>query len=751
LPGTSALPAAGEAQVKRNRVVRLTVILGGCFAWAALAPRPAAGQLTDPIAETAGEPVTGEMGITETVAEIEAREAALGRYMGPPTISPDLEAEYPDRSFLSQDPASPNVSQWPPPEPGSLNSDAAGRDGTPFLPQTIGTNFLGAQFSEASGFIPPDTQGAVGPTQIGIALNGRVKWWNKQGTSTVLNTGLNSFFNSVRDAYDTSDPRVRFDRTSNRWFVSAVNIPSNYINNRVLLAVSSGPTISNQSSFTFFYFVFSQGGGTQDVGDFADYPTLGVDANALYVGVNVWNGSLTQYLGTTGFVVRKSSMTGGGPIVYTPFRRIANGGSNGPYCPSGPDNDDPNATEGYFVGVDNAVFGRVTMRRVTDPAGTPTISANLFVTVPSTTNALAPPCLGSSHPLSATDDRHFNAMIHLNRITGQRTLWMAHNFQVNASGQASGSGGRSGARWYEIQNLTTTPALRQAGTLYSSAASNPASYIFPGVAMSGQGHMAIGTTVCGATEHAEIAVAGRLNDDPNGSTQAPTLAQTTSYAYNIGLQGTSYRWGDYSFTGVDPADDMTLWTAQEYCNATNSWGIRIIQLKAPPPATPASCVPATVSQGAANVDVVVTGTTTNGSGFYDTDASYTNRMTASVSDTGVTVNSLTWTSPTEFTLNVSVAADAATTARDIAVVNPDNQNATSAGGILTIAAAQQVCVGDCNCDGVVNFDDINAFVAVLGGGTPCSFANCDINGDSVINFDDINPFVAALSAGVTCP
>jgi hypothetical protein len=715
-----------------------------------LAAAPAVAQLVDEFADTVGEPVVGEQGITETVAEIEAREAALGRYVGPPVVWPDMEAEGPDRSYLPQNPLSPDVAQWPPLEPGALHSGASRPGEAPFLPQTVGTSFLGVQASE-SGYYPPDTQGAVGPTQIGIVVNGKVKWWNKQGTQTVLNTGLNNFFNTVRDAYDTGDPRVRFDRTSNRWFVSAINIPPNYIDNRVLLAVSSGPTISNAASFTFFYFVFSQGGGSQDVGCFADYPTLGVDANAAYVGVNVFNGSLTQFLGTTGFVVRKSSLTGGGPIVYTAFRRIVNGGSNGPYSPGGPDNADPDATEGYFVGIDSATFGRVTLRRVADPGGTPTISGNLFVTVPTTTNAYAPPCLGSSIPLSPVDDRHFNSMIHLNRMTGQRTLWLAHHFQVNASGQASGSGGRDGARWYELQNLTTTPVLRQAGTLFSSATSNPASYIFPGVAMSGQGHMAIGTTVCGAAQRAEIAVAGRFNSDPNGSTQAATVAQTSSSNYNAGQQGSTYRWGDYSFSGVDPADDMTIWTAQEYCNSTNSWGVRIIQLKAPLPATPASCVPATVSQGAANVDVVVTGTISNGSGFYDTDASYTNRMTASVSGTGVTVNSLAWTSPTEFTLNVSVAADAATTARDITVVNPDNQNATSTGGILTIAAAQQVCLGDCNCDGFVNFDDINAFVAVLGGASPCSFANCDVNSDGAINFDDINPFVAALSAGVTCP
>ncbi len=63
------------------------------------------------------------------------------------------------------------------------------------------------------------------------------------------------------------------------------------------------------------------------------------------------------------------------------------------------------------------------------------------------------------------------------------------------------------------------------------------------------------------------------------------------------------------------------------------------------------------------------------------------------------------------------------------------------------AASSTICRGDCNCDGVINFGDINAFVAVLNGAPPCNFDNCDINGDGLINFGDINPFVALLSGG----
>jgi hypothetical protein len=60
------------------------------------------------------------------------------------------------------------------------------------------------------------------------------------------------------------------------------------------------------------------------------------------------------------------------------------------------------------------------------------------------------------------------------------------------------------------------------------------------------------------------------------------------------------------------------------------------------------------------------------------------------------------------------------------------------------------CVGDADCNGIIEFEDINPFVAAISGGVPCNFDNCDCNCDGVIDFEDINPFVALISTG-TCP
>src|SRR5207247_3569128 len=137
----------------------------------------------------------------------------------------------------------------------------------------------------------------------------------------------------------------------------------------------------------------------------------------------------------------------GGPIVATGFRQLTNGNSPGPLEPRGVDNDDPTATEGYFINVDALVFSLLQIRRVSNPGGTPSISGNIALNVPSTVYPIfATPASGSSPGLDALDDRLFAASMHKNRFTGVSTLWTSHNIQVNTSGVASGSGGRNGSR-----------------------------------------------------------------------------------------------------------------------------------------------------------------------------------------------------------------------------------------------------------------------------------------------------------------
>jgi uncharacterized repeat protein (TIGR01451 family) len=625
---------------------------------------------------TIGVPWTGQPGVTETVADIMERERLAPE--GPFAVSQlrqthrevDLQKLLPPRRSRP----APALSQWPP-------AEIARSLPLPYNPQTVGTSFLGARASE-SGFIPPDSMGDVGPTQLLVVVNGRIKVFDKSGVLGGLNTTLDNFFASVGGvANGTTDPHVRYDRLSGRWFITTIDLGaggSAVGPNNVLIAVSSGATITGGGSFTFFQFQHDLVGPTpnSDTNGFADYDTFGVDKFALYVGANVFNQTGTAFIGTTGFVVNKASLLSGGPIVVTAFRGMAAAPATcGPLTPQGVSNDDPAATEGYFIGADACFWSLLDIRRVSDPGGTPSLSGNLSVVVPTTTLPIAQVQPSPGRTLDALDDRLFAAMIHEDKITGAKTLWTAHNIQVDASGVGSASGGRNGSRWYEIGSLTTTPVLVQAGTLFDPAATNPFGYWIPSVAVSGQGHVALASSRASAdpsSGFASVAAAGRLRTDGLGTTQSATLAQSSSTIYNVQLSGPQ-RWGDYSQTGVDPTDDMTMWTFQEYCDATNSWGVRVIQLRPPPPATPVCGTPAQVTQP--TQDVTITGTSVGGAEFFDPGPDtggpgYPNHLQASVSG-GVTVNSVTFNSPTSVTLNVTATTNGL---KDLTITNPDGQS-----------------------------------------------------------------------------
>jgi WD40 repeat protein len=85
---------------------------------------------------------------------------------------------------------------------------------------------------------------------------------------------------------------------------------------------------------------------------------------------------------------------------------------------------------------------------------------------------------------------------------------------------------------------------------------------------------------------------------------------------------------------------------------------------------------------------------------------------------------------------------------------PDGSAIVYASGTqVVVARAPRGVVGDLNCDGQVDFGDINPFVLALDGQPEyvqaypsCDYFNADINGDGPVDFADVNPFIARLAS-----
>ncbi len=447
-------------------------VVVSCGSAANLSAAPQEPQSEPAANEPVGETFEVAPAATETVADIMERERLLPPY----AIQITIKEELPSGHRKEPNPEAPAVSSWPPREPAPVVPDLL-RPLDPRLPQSVGVNFNAIVIGE-SGFIPPDSMGDIGPSQVLVVSNGRIKVFDKTGVLGALNVSTDTFFQSVRVG-GTSDPHIRYDRLSQRWFVVMIDVGA--CGNQVLMAVSSGPVITSAASFTFFSFVGEPNGVNPH---FTDYPTLGVDRNALYIGGNMFDlaqvGCAAPFdpVNVTVWVVNKASMISGGPATVTAFRGLVNNTTSvGTWTAQGVDNDDPQATEGFFLGVDFFVFSRLNLFRVTNPGGVPptppTLSAQMNITVPTTVLPQSQPQPAAGPTLDALDDRLFAAAVHRNKITGQLSLWSAHNIEVDATGVASAAGNRNGSRWYQIINLSGIPGLTQSGTLFDPSAADP--------------------------------------------------------------------------------------------------------------------------------------------------------------------------------------------------------------------------------------------------------------------------------------
>src|SRR5207244_8839375 len=99
-------------------------------------------------------------GVTMTVGELSALDAATPAHAHPtlPRLS---------RGLNLPRTSAPRASQ-----PGAAGAS------DPLAPQTLGTSFTGATLADTNAF-PPDSMGDVGPGQYIVAVNGRIRSFNK--------------------------------------------------------------------------------------------------------------------------------------------------------------------------------------------------------------------------------------------------------------------------------------------------------------------------------------------------------------------------------------------------------------------------------------------------------------------------------------------------------------------------------------------------------------------------------------------
>lgn len=544
-------------------------------------------------------------------------------------------------------------------------------------------------FTAATGKSVPDTMGAAGPRQFLLVTNQVIRSFGNQtgAPDSAIDMSLSTFFRPV--GVSPVDPNVRYDRQTDKWLVGAISYPGNTNGSNLLLfAVSDTGVLTSTTTWTFFQFQFDQAAPAGNSGCSADYPYWGLDSVALYVKVGV----ISCPAGTTAraalFVIQKASLVGDRSLVVSTFRDVDNN------VGSPVDNLDGAGGTGYFL------RDRQLCRMINVPAS-PTllpcvaIEGNevfgFFSAIRHRGNDEE-----SGSRVNGGDDSsgrlHIGSGVVKTGVLRGGQLWFASNTVLDNAGRfyygsEISRGSRLGVIWWQIGDIDSgRPRVVKSGRFFQHSADNDVdqrNYWMPSIAVSGQGHMVIGVSAAGINEYANAVAVGRLSDDPPDVYRDPQIYSNSNAAYNdnsarfpgstISPKGVR-RWGDYSHTSMDPCDDMTMWTVQQYTATPDTWGLAVARVSAPPPAAPSVATPSVVARDQDSVEIQLKANQDNGRGFFDPGPGFACRLEVRVS--GATVNSVRVVDSLTLQINLS-SRGVSPGPLDFTITNPDGQSVTA--------------------------------------------------------------------------
>lgn len=451
----------------------------------------------------------------------------------------------------------------------------------------VGLNFTGSSYITNSQAAPPDCNGVIGPARFMEFVNGVVTVYNRTNGSSVkrisdlifwANAGLN-----LSSSQGVSDPRVIYDPATQRWFATQVDYDANASDptteaNDFLLAVST----SSDPAGSWKGFKFQ---ADPDHGFFADFPTLGLDVDAVYISGDFYSSSVpmgpglvsipkADLIGATG----TSNMTWYGVMDYATRGAIMqpavcfDSSESGSILAMGDIGSDSNPHSNVvWSAVQNAGSAGATL-------GTPVSLTVTPYEVPDNAD-LGVPQFVVSQPdgttmLQANDPRLSAKVFAVGGV-----LYAVHNTELN---------GRVAIQWYRIR--ASDQALLEQGTI---ADSNLDLY-FPSIAANPFGAVVICCN--GSSLSSYVSCYAYAGQTVNGQTTFgnAVLLQAGSVSYHDendilgGLVGTPTpsRWGDYNTLSVDPNDPTQFWSIQAYPSDVDSasgldegiWSTQITQL-----------------------------------------------------------------------------------------------------------------------------------------------------------------------------
>ena len=439
-----------------------------------------------------------------------------------------------------------------------------GGGGTSSSGASLGLSFAGvSQFDLRSllggSFIPPDTMGAVGATQFMETTNGVYAVYNKAtGATQQMLRGDTFWANAGSGTGNLSgDARVMFDQPSGRWMVAS--FAKNNANISIAVSNTSDATAGWKSTtFTGFS------------GGIADFPTLAIDSQAVYIGTNNFKvgcmpGSPTasRFCGTTLNVIKRSDLLGAAAPstaslkqFTTPYTYTASTEDRG-YAIQGVNSTGP--VSGRIAAVSISRYDLLRYNIANPGTAGATQGAVSYLGLPTYTDTAAARQPKGSRNIDTSDDRVGSSVWEKNgRI-----------YAVHTTTPGSGAGVDHTQVSWSVTDANTN-AIIDNGTI-----GDPNYDFYQGsLAVNSSGQVVIGYNRSGlSATDGKVRIYARTFDSlANGH-----LSQTGDVFLKESLvddyhNGSTFgnppagrqRWGDYSAVTVDPSNGQNFWVIGQY-------------------------------------------------------------------------------------------------------------------------------------------------------------------------------------------
>jgi len=422
---------------------------------------------------------------------------------------------------------------------------------SPFSP---GARLSFAGTSDNQLRIPPGPSGAVSPTYLVETVNGTFTVQNRTG-GVLQTVFMDNFWAAVGGVTGAVNARVVYDPYNSRWIMAA-EANANTINSVLLIGVSQN---SNPTSTWNLFKVNS------DSGSWANFPTLGFNANWIAVSMNMFQIGCSSkcFQQENIYVFNKAQLYANTLGTVTKFTDATSGAQT--YMPA-VTFDNSATTPLYLLQKWNENFNGAGFVRLGSITGTPPSPPSINFQVSfagfgpwaftgGITNGGFAPQAGNSTLIDTLDDRMQSLTYRDGFLWGAQTVFLPASTPTHSS-----------VLWYAFDPTNTS-------NVFYDFIDDPTGNEFrayPSIAVNKFDDALIGYSTFSAGTYASAAYSFSSHRDTESSEPEQLLhsglGPYVKFYSSANAPNTTNYWGFYSGAAVDPTNDTDLWTLQEFAN-----------------------------------------------------------------------------------------------------------------------------------------------------------------------------------------